>query len=60
MKVKVWFDKSNAPIEHEARAMCQKGDMLCVEVDGGRVKYPLAHVFCTHETVDKNQSSQKI
>ena len=57
MKVKIWFDKSNAPIEHKARAMYQKGDMLCVEVEGGRIKYPLDHIFCTHETVD---SSSKV
>ena len=59
MKIKIWFDKSNVPIEHEAKAMYQKGDMLCVEVEGGRIKYPLAHIFCTHEGVCEN-SSQRV
>ena len=56
MKVKIWFQKSNAPIEHEAKSMYQKGDLLCVEVKGGRIKYPLDHIFCTHESVDETSS----
>ena len=60
MKIKVWFDKSNAPVEHEAKAVYQKGDLLCVEIDGGRIKYPIDHIFCTHEEVDSDQSSQSL
>jgi len=59
MLVKIWFDRSNAPIEHEAKSMYQKGDMLCIEVEDGRVKYPLCNIFCTHESVSNN-SSQSI
>jgi len=59
MKVKIYFERSNVPVEHDAKAMYQKGDMLCVEVEGGRIKYPLDHIFCTHEE-PHTASSQKI
>jgi hypothetical protein len=46
MNVKIELQRTNVPIEVEARSTYQKGDLFCVVgIDGVVQKFPMATIF---------------
>lgn len=49
-QVKVWLDRTNAPLEYEAESTYQKGDLFCIKQRSNiYIKFPIQNIFKIEE-----------